>query len=711
MPDVCSACFSIQRHLTNNWTFMFLRILLPLSISLLVNAATAQPLPQRFLNLVGTQGVAGHEADVREAVRAQLPPWAKPTVDEIGNLTLTIGRGEPHLALVAMLDESGYVVSRIGDAGYLRLHRHTTGPAGSAQALRDQFMVGQPVMLRTASGKLIAGVAATPSTHLRGLGNAAELTRIKEMNDLWVDVGASNAATVASLGIRMLDPVNLRERATLLANERVAGVAAQLRAGAQTLLELLRGLPAEPTINGTVTIAWVTQSQFGARGLARLAQTIQPQRALLIGRTPSGNPPTVPGWANVALEQKAVASTFSDTPVETIDAQDIRALAQELAATIGVTLSPANDNPSATPLITTNTTNTTNPPAASSAATATTARPSGAFATLKTLIETYGVSGHEAPVREALLKLLPAWTKPVVDEVGNVSISFGSGGKALLFIAHMDEVGFEITGLRDDGSATVRVRGGVYLSIYEAHPVVVQTAGGNVNAVIAPRNGYATAARAQPDADGLLLNFGTRTAAETRALGIAPGQGLTVRKAFAELASPRATGRSMDDRAGMTAMVLALSRINPATVKNRVTFAFSVGEEVGLDGAIALAKRMRPDYAFAVDTFVSTDAPLDLQYLAHAPLGSGAVLRGLDNRTVVPASTMDRILKLAQANRLPLQIGVTQGGTDASAFAAKGAIDVGLSWPGRYSHSPVEVIDSRDLESLAALITTLAQQF
>ena len=99
------------------------------------------------------------------------------------------------------------------------------------------------------------------------------------------------------------------------------------------------------------------------------------------------------------------------------------------------------------------------------------------------------------------------------------------------------------------------------------------------------------------------------------------------------------------------------------------------------------------------------------QYLAHAPLGSGAVLRGMDNRTVVPADTMDRIVKLARENRVPLQIGVTQGGTDASAFAANGAIDVGLSWPGRYSHSPVEVIDSRDLESLAALIAALAQQF
>ncbi|MBK5257833.1 MAG: peptidase M42, partial [Vicinamibacteria bacterium] len=88
--------------------------------------------------------------------------------------------------------------------------------------------------------------------------------------------------------------------------------------------------------------------------------------------------------------------------------------------------------------------------------------------------------------------------------------------------------------------------------------------------------------------------------------------------------------------------------------------------------------------------------------------GAGAVLRGLDNRTLVPAEVIDRITGLARENKIPLQIGVTGGGTDASPFSAKGAIDVGLSWPGRYSHSPVEVMDRRDLESLTRLIVVLA---
>ena len=87
------------------------------------------------------------------------------------------------------------------------------------------------------------------------------------------------------------------------------------------------------------------------------------------------------------------------------------------------------------------------------------------------------------------------------------------------------------------------------------------------------------------------------------------------------------------------------------------------------------------------------------------------MLRGLDNRTLVPADVIDRIAALAKENTIPLQIGVTGGGTDAAPFSSRGAVDVGLSWPGRYSHSPVEVMDRRDLESLTRLLVVLAQKY
>jgi putative aminopeptidase FrvX len=656
--------------------------------------AAAQPLPERFVNLVTTPGIAGYEASVRDAVRAQLPAWAVPRTDELGNLILTFGSGAPHVALVAALDESGYVVSRITDDGFLRLHRHT---AAVSHRLGDQYFSGQPVVVRASNGRLVPGVTATPSVHFDGFVKPSELARVLGIEDLWVDVGASGAADVARLGIRMLDPVSLRERVQLLAGGRVAGVAAQARAGAQALVEIVRGFANAPPVRHTVTLAWIAQTEFGSRGLVRLAQQIRPDRVYLAGPAVAREFP--PGWEEAQIDVKPVPVRFAETPVEVVDTRDIATLGRELATLAG--LPPTSASATDSVALTT---------ATAPASRQSTGR-SDTLAVMQAFVEMHGVAGHEAAVREAVVKHLPSWAKPETDENGNLTVTFGSGGHELLFVAHMDEVGFEIAGIRDDGSAAVRMRGGLFLSLYEAHPVVVQTPRGPVRAVFAPREDYLTANAAQPDIDRLSLYFGTSSPAETRALGIAEGQPVSIGKQFVPLAGDRVTGMSLDDRAGLSALILALRQIDPSRVQNRVTFAWTVEEETSLAGARALAARLRPQYVFAVDTFVSSEAPLAPQHLAHAALGAGPVLRGIDTRTLVPSETIDRIVTLARAAGVQLQVGVTQGATDASVFSAHGAIDIGLSWPGRYSHSPVEVMDRRDLEGLVRLIATLAQRF
>ncbi len=657
---------------------------------LVLSPSSAAPQARGSLgDLLGVDGVAGHEAAVRDVVREQLPAWAKPGIDELGNLVVTIGNGTPHIAFIAALDESGYVVSRITEDGYLRVHRHTARPP---HALGDQFFLGQPVVIRTNTGKLVPGVTATSSTHLRGLSAPADVERIKTVDDLWIDVGASSAAEVETLGIRMLDPVSLRERRQVLAKGMAAGVAAQARAGARVLVEVLNQFSAEPRVVGTITLAWVTQSYFGERGLARLAQTIVPDTAILVGRPRTARAPS--GWEKVAIEHLTVPAMFTDTAVETVSSREIDALARTLVARAALADQAAEPS--------TRTGRGGSGPVMSLG-------PTMGF--LRTLLQIPGVSGHEDAIREAVVKHLPGWAKPRIDEKGNVLVTFGTGGRELIFVAHMDEVGFEITAIRDDGTAAVRARGGMYLSLYEAHPMFVMVGRGFVPAVMTPRGDYASAKTSQPEIEALSLYFGTSSAAETRALGVKEGQPATIHKQLDLLGEYRGSGRSMDDRAGSTALLLALRQIDPKTVENRVTFAWVVEEETGLTGAAFLAGRMKPDHAFAVDTFVSTDAPLDVQHLAHAELGKGAVLRGMDSRTVTPATTIERIVSIAREATIPLQIGVTQGGTDASAFSAGGAVDVGLSWPGRYSHSPVEVIDRRDLEALAKLIAALAQKF
>jgi putative aminopeptidase FrvX len=682
------------------------------TIALLLFAIPAQAdTAQRLHQLISIPGVSGYEARVREAIEMLLPSSARVRADNLGNIVLRTGKGAPHTLIVAPLDEAGFVVSAITDDGYLRVHR--PGPGANIR-LAAQFYVGQPILIRTVRGVTVAGVTATPSSHLRGFHDPAEEARIKTIDDIWIDVGAESRAEVARLGIRLLDSITLRDRGLQIGGTRVSGVAAAGRAAALALAEVVRRSPGRGAA-GSVTLAWVAQSEYGHRGLHRLLETMPPDRLIVLRGAPDpgvhprgaigtlGTGPVVSeGGVNLPEKWKALPTRtvhvpvlFAQTPVETVDARDVDALAEWIANEMNLPpLAPAAEDSPGT--------------VASPREAAAVESPAGI---LGALIETPGVSEHETPVRELIAKRLPSWAKPQVDDKGNLTVTFGRGGKPLVFVAHMDEVGFEITRLSSDGTASVRTRGGMYLSLFEAHPVLVQTAKGPVPAVLAPREGYTTATTAQPDRDSLYVYFGTGSQADTTALGVAVGQSLSIRKQFMQLGAHRVTGRAMDDRVGSTALILALRQIDPRAVPNQVTFAWVVEEETGLVGAAHLASRMKTDTAFAVDTFVSSDTPVDIQRLAGAKLGQGAVLRVLDSRTIIPPHVVDRITAIAEEAGIPLQLGTTSGGTDASAFSGTGAIDAGLSWPGRYSHSPVEVTDLRDLDALVKLIIAVARNY
>jgi putative aminopeptidase FrvX len=225
-----------------------------------------------------------------------------------------------------------------------------------------------------------------------------------------------------------------------------------------------------------------------------------------------------------------------------------------------------------------------------------------------------------------------------------------------------------------------------------------------LHGVFVPRD---TAASKQPEA--LTAWFGV-DGQELKRLGVVVGQSVTAYKTATRLGASRFTGRAMDDRAGSTALVMAAARLNPATLDHKVILSWSVREETGLEGAMEMARRYgsKLKRVFSVDTLVSSDSPVETTRFAFAPLGQGAVIRGLDNSSVVMPTDLDRIINIARGQSIPLQVNATNGGTDGSDFVRYGVSHVGLSWPGRYSHSPVEVLDLRDLEALAKLINALA---
>ncbi len=334
-----------------------------------------------------------------------------------------------------------------------------------------------------------------------------------------------------------------------------------------------------------------------------------------------------------------------------------------------------------------------------------------AGAILKQLVETYGVSGDEARVRAVVQSHLPAWAHAETDTAGNLWVSVGKGDPVTVFVAHMDEIGYRVDSIRADGTLVLSRRGGMLTWLWEGSAALVQTDTGQVPGVFVPRAADAKPVRGAPEP--MLVDVGTGSAAATAALGIRAGDEVTNPKKFVPLAGTRATGRSFDDRVGDTSQLLALEGLDPAKLTHRVIFLWVTREEIGLEGSAAAANALKltPARVYAIDTFVSSDAPLDLTPFADQPIGAGPVARIVDNSSVTPPADLDTLRALAARNGIPLQVGTTNGGNDGSSFQGYGVVDVPIGWPLRYSHSPAEVIDLRDVVQLSRLIRAIALEW
>ena len=636
------------------------------------------------------------------------------TRDAQGNLVRRLGSGSPRRVLACGIDEVGYAVSEITDDGYLRVH-----PAGNGRrhALWDQFHEGQRVYVVGHAGdvtRYVPGVFGVRSTHLwrRRPTDEAPATA----DSLWVDIGVRSRAEVARLGIRLLDPVHREWPAWTFANE-VSGPAAGNRASCAAIVAASQG--AAPQSGETIFVVSV-QSRFNFAGLSAVLARLGPVDSLIVlddalARTgPMLAGPRATPWSALPRVQVTTAlaavprTRWAGTLVETISENDLRALFATVAQLAGVAGTPAPIRlarhwaPPPTSVLHDSL--------------------SRYADLLSRLTDVYSVSGHEAPMREAVKEALPAWARDsvVTDSAGNLVLAMGPDQDTIAFVAHMDEIGFEVSRIAHDGTVSLRTRGGFYNSLWEGQTALLhrnddqvpsrdaRSCGaareGPLRGVFVPRD---SATRKQPTQ--LTAWFGLDSAALVAA-GVGVGSSVTSYKCSARLATTRFTARSIDDRAGSTALILALEEINRAKLDRRVIFAWSVREETGLEGAKALADRLGTNVSrvYAIDTFVSSDSPLESSRFANAKLGEGPVSRALDNSSVTPADDVDRLTRLARTARIPIQVGTTNGGNDGSELARYGAIDVAIGWPSRYSHSPAELLDLRDIRSLARLIAALA---
>jgi putative aminopeptidase FrvX len=345
------------------------------------------------------------------------------------------------------------------------------------------------------------------------------------------------------------------------------------------------------------------------------------------------------------------------------------------------------------------------------------AQPSAApeVALLRELVAVPGVSGREEAIREAIASRLPRWARSAsrVDAMGNLIVTVGSGEPWVLYVAHMDEIGYVVTDIHDDGLIQVQKHGGFYDSQYQGHVVEIHTAKGPVSGVVIMPSTHLR--RGLPEdnkpynVESVVIDVGTESREETLALGIALLDPITVPKTVTELAGTRLAARSMDDRFGCAALLALAQRIDPQGLRGTLTIAWSVQEEVGLRGAEALAAEMSPNLVVPIDSYVTSDSPLESKRIGNAPLGLGPIIRALDASNIAPIARVRALMAFAERNKLALRYGATMGGNDGSMFRNGASAVLPLAIPIRYSHTAIETIDTKDLTGLVDLLEAMVR--
>ena len=691
--------------------------------------------------------VSGYEQPLIEEIRSQLRGLS-PKTDNLGNLWATFGSGSPHRLLVASVDEPGYVVSDITPDGYLRVQRL---PQATPNPVFDTLHFAQPIWVMTRSGKRVPAVFAGLSVHLQPA--RVNPPKMNHPDEMYADIGASSDADVRAVGVDLLDPIALQRKWFPVGQNGQAGPATGDRFGCAALLQLLEHIRGSKA-KGTTTIAFVTQQWAGGRGLNRLLEEIKPDETIFAGRIATGSKGTAkpaPGdgvllgvdeasaqLKGLSAEIKAIAEADGErlTPVNAAPPR-IAGYAKpnafpERFAQLGIpTLWPVtsgefiswNDRGKLERLLEAY----LQIPKPTTGHVAGGSGGEGGIPAFQTLVEAYGASGHEENVRKVVLNRLdPRLQKQAqTDAEGNLVLHLGQRDRKtphIAFVAHMDEIGYEVKKLEDDGRLLVSVLGGGYPEYFLGHVALIHKSDGtSTGGVLELPAGWEQPSFEWPHGprsldESVHVYMGTRSAEETQKLGIKVGDWITIPKEYRPLLAKRANGRSFDDRVGCAALIEAVNTLGPDLPGRDVTFIWSTEEEVGLKGAAAAAERMvkegrAPDFVFAIDTFVSSDSPLESKRIADAEIGKGFVIRAVDNSNITPREFVDRVVKLARENGIPVQFGVTGGGNDGAVFTRYGSVNIPLGWPLRYSHSPGEVIDTRDLDALAKIITVLAKSW
>lgn len=294
------------------------------------------------------------------------------------------------------------------------------------------------------------------------------------------------------------------------------------------------------------------------------------------------------------------------------------------------------------------------------------------FELIKKLTEVQSVSGFEQYIRETVREEMT----PYVDEIQQDGLGgiFGmrkaetEGAPKLMIAAHMDEVGFMLASITDEGFFRVVPLGGWNPQVVAAQRFTLQTKSGDypvVSSSIPPHLLRGKEGNSQKVTD-ILFDGGFSSKEEAEEFGVRPGDTIVPDVETIKMANGKTIlGKSWDNRYGVAVLLEALRDVKDEKLPNHLIAGANVQEEVGLRGTKGAVRKFNPDIFFAVDC-----SPADDVYGgkdAFGKIGEGVLIRIQDPGFIISKEMREFLLDTAETHNIPYQYFVSKGGTDAGA--------------------------------------------
>lgn len=332
---------------------------------------------------------------------------------------------------------------------------------------------------------------------------------------------------------------------------------------------------------------------------------------------------------------------------------------------------------------------------------------------LKSLSEVQGISGDEKCVAKIVKEELKDIATFEYDNLGSLISYLNKDAKSpkILITAHMDEVGFIVSSIMDNGMIRMSPIGGWWNHVVLAEVMTLKTREGKTYIGVTgaqPPHGMSPEMRNKVlDTKDLYLDLGLKDRQMALDLGIRLGDTITPTQDFRILNDGKTLlGKAWDDRACVALSIDVMKELKKRNSKANLVFAATVQEEVGLRGAKTASYHVKPDIAFALDVTMSYDLP-GADHNLDTKLGNGVALSVKDGSVIAHRGLFDFVENIAKKYDIKYTYDfLSAGGTDSGEIHKQfdGIINMTISLPCRYFHSHVSLINIDDYDNAVKLL-------